>query len=393
MRTPNTGRIMRVLVLPSFYPTKERQFLGVFFRELTLAARVAGVDAGVVYAEARSLRGFRLSALNESHFQVETRVEQGIPTVRRHGWNTLAQTRVGAELWIKQMESLARNFARRYGPPDIVHAHNALWAGVAAVRIAQTLGCRYVITEHSSALLDDDRSGEQRRQADLTYRGAARLICVSRALAASLTAKHGATSAVVIPNTVDAQFFSLPEVPRDGTRFVFSAIGNLTVNKAFDAIIHAFASRFAGLSDVRLEIGGTGPERSKLATLAQRLGVSDQVRFLGPLTRDQVRDAMWRANAFVLASRRETFGVVLVEALATGLPVIATRSGGPDDIITQDVGILVDSEDINALADAMEYVRQSRLFDSSVNRAYAVERFGHEVVGRALRSIYETCET
>ena len=382
---------MRVLFLPSFYPSVQLPIFGVFFRELTLAARFAGVDAGVAYAEVRSLRRPQLSSLKKSYFQVSSGVEEGIPTVRRHGWNTFAQVRVGAEIWIRQMQSLATIFATRFGSPDLVHAHNVAWAGVAAARVARTLGCRYLITEHSSAVLAGDWLRGRRAEVALTYRGAAAVVCVSRCLAAAVKDVVGGPDPLVIPNTVDTQFFTLPPEPRSDSQFVFSSIGNLTENKGFDLVIHAFAARFAGCTDVRLEIGGDGPEWLGLVALAQQLGVADRVRFLGPLSRGQVREAMWRANAFVLASACETFGVVLIEALSTGLPVIATRSGGPEEIVTPQVGMLVRSRDAIELASAMGNLRDSTQYQAPILRSYVVDRFGHATIGAALRRVYEAC--
>ena len=123
--------------------------------------------------------------------------------------------------------------------------------------------------------------------------------------------------------------------------------------------------------------------------MARRLGVGSRVRFLGQLSRVEVRDAMWRANAFVLASRLETFGVVLIEALATGLPVISTGCGGPEDIIVPEVGVLLAPGDEQGLADAMVAVGSSERFKPEVLRAYAAQRFGYETVGRSLREIFE----
>ena len=93
-------------------------------------------------------------------------------------------------------------------------------------------------------------------------------------------------------------------------------------------LLRAFAERFAGDPSVRLGIGGDGPERGRLHELAGSLAIAEQVDWLGALDRDGVRQAMCEADAFVLPSRLETFGVVVIEALACGLPVVATRSGG-----------------------------------------------------------------
>ena len=122
-------------------------------------------------------------------------------------------------------------------------------------------------------------------------------------------------------------------------------------------------------------------------------GVRSQVTFLGAIPRDAVREAMWAADCFVLPSHAENFGVVLIEALATGLPVISTRCGGPEDIVNDDVGILLRPGDERGLADALAAMRGRPAVDPQAVRAYGVGRFGYAVVGPRLRDLYRAVLT
>jgi glycosyltransferase involved in cell wall biosynthesis len=113
-----------------------------------------------------------------------------------------------------------------------------------------------------------------------------------------------------------------------------------------------------------------------------------QVSFLGAIPRDVVRDSMWAANCFVLPSHAENFGVVLIEALSTGLPVISTRCGGPEDIITDEVGLLLRPGDEEGLADALWTMRHRPAHAPEAVRANAISRFGYAAVGARLRDYY-----
>lgn len=381
------GASTHVLVMPSFYPTRERPTLGRFFRDQAEAVHGSGLRVGVISAEVRSLRTLTPAALRESHFQVEVSYEGGIPTIRLRGWNPLAQTSLGALVWGVEMNRLARRYVKEFGRPDIVHAHNALWAGVAARDVARTVRCPYVVTEHSSEFLVRDLRGFRRAAAVRAFSDAARVVCVSSALAQRVNGYVDRAPAVV-PNTVDADVFVPPPGARGDDPYVFLSVGNLTPNKGHDVLLQAFARQYSGSRGVRLVIGGDGPEASLLRARAIELGIAQQVEFLGPLSRDQVRDAMWRANAFVLASFNETFGVVLIEALATGLPVISTRCGGPEDIVNPEVGILVEPGDEIGLAKAMVAVREGLGLDPQRLRTYAATRYGYNVVGGILRDLY-----
>ncbi|MCP4457997.1 MAG: glycosyltransferase family 4 protein [Cytophagales bacterium] len=82
--------------------------------------------------------------------------------------------------------------------------------------------------------------------------------------------------------------------------------------------------------------------------------MGDKIEWLGELSREQVRDEMWRCSFYVLPSRHETFGSVLLEAMACGKPVVASRCGGPSEIVTDEVGLLCKNEDVEDLADAIK---------------------------------------
>jgi glycosyltransferase involved in cell wall biosynthesis len=141
--------------------------------------------------------------------------------------------------------------------------------------------------------------------------------------------------------------------------------------------------------ETTLTVVGDGPQRPQLEQHARSLGIDDRVQFLGMLGRTAVRDALWNAHAFVLPSHHETFGVVLLEAMATGLPVIATTSGGPEDLVTPETGRLVPPGDTNALADALTTLREERAsYDADAIRAYVRDQFGPAAFVRRTRTLY-----
>jgi glycosyltransferase involved in cell wall biosynthesis len=142
-------------------------------------------------------------------------------------------------------------------------------------------------------------------------------------------------------------------------------------------------------SSVTLSIIGDGPERSRLEEQTQQLGLDNQVRFLGRLDRSSVRDVLRAAHAFVLPSHHETFSVALLEAMATGLPVVATASGGPQDLITPDTGLLVPPDDADALANALQRLRRSwSSFGSDTIRSYVRDQYGPTAFVDRTRSLY-----
>ncbi len=381
---------MHVLVLPSWYPIRERPQQGVYLKEQVQALRRRGVHVGVVYPEQRSLRLLSPSALARNRFQRRAYDEAGVPTLRRHGWNVLWRAPQRLPLRIREARRLAHVYARRFGVPDVLHAHSAQWAGAAAARLGAAWGRPYLLTEHFSGF---QRGAVPRGQAALAregFRRAHRVLPVSAALRTLLVASGWAEASrtEVLPNMVDTAFFTPPPARPHGV-FRFFALAALRPAKDLGLLLRAFARAFGRGASARLAIGGGGPERRRLERLAERLGLGRHVRFLGRLNREEVRAELHRSHAFALSSRYETFGVVLIEAMATGLPVVATACGGPEDIVTPETGLLVPPGDAGALAEGLRTIRRRRAdFRDSALRAYIEARFSTQAVTSRLLAHY-----
>ena len=160
-----------------------------------------------------------------------------------------------------------------------------------------------------------------------------------------------------------------------------------------DLLLQAFAKAFGGQEKVRLIIGGDGPERPRLQELAGELGLQEQVSFPGLMGREQVRDLFQQAHVVVSSSSTETFGVTLIEAMACGIPVVATLSGGPESFVNDRNGAVVEGG-VQELADALIRVRLDYdSFRQDLIRDECVKRFGEKAIVSKLESIYmETLE-
>jgi len=379
--------VIHVLVLPSWYSTTDIPWGGTFFENQALALARAGARVGVTFVEGRSLRALSPSRIGESHFQLSCSESRGVTTVRMMGWNTLAQTVPGARLWAALSERLVRRYVRCCGVPDVLHAHAALWAGNVAVRMGRALSRPCVVTEHSSQILRGDLGTVERREAERVYREADDVLAVSHALLASVQSIAGTERGRVVPNGVDFDFFTLPVAPRQTANFTFLSACNLVPGKRVDRLVRAFAVVFRERPGIRLVVVGDGPEAVGLRRLSQDCGVASQVEFAGGLSPEGVRERMWNANALILPSAFETFGVVLVEALATGIPVISTRCGGPEDIVDEGCGLLLERGDDEEMARAMATLLE-RSYPATSLRSRAMARFSGEKVAQDLLALY-----
>lgn len=383
---------MHILVLPSWYPTTEAPQTGIYFAEQAQLLSESGLQVGVVYPEQQSLRRLSWWALRHKHFQTAWTNEEGLPTLRRYGWNVWWRFPAGLRHRIQSALDLTRRYIQRYGEPDLIHAHSTHWAGAAAASIRNEWSLPYVLTEHYSGF--QEKNGILSGRWSLIERGfrkACGVAAVSTALRKAIVS-HGVASTAEIeihPNPVRASLFTLPPEERSAPPpFRVVTVANLNEQKGISDLITAFAKTGMG-SSFSLHIIGRGPQRSLLEQQARRLGIAGQTYFHGVQDRETVRNALWDAHALVLPSRHETFGVVLIEALATGLPVIATRSGGPEEIVTPTTGLLVSPRAPAILADALCTLRRTwDTYQAPIIRSHTLNRFGPIPFLRRTKTFY-----
>ena len=170
-------------------------------------------------------------------------------------------------------------------------------------------------------------------------------------------------------------------------------IGRLVPQKGFDLLLRAFAQAVAaGERDTDLLLAGDGVERANLETLAAELGLGDRVRFLGRVDRPEAVRLFTGCRFFVLPSREEPFGIVNLEAMAAGKPVIATAVGGVPEIVTDGAnGLLVPGENVEALATGMLHLlRDEPLRDRlAANASNAVRAFDWSAITDQYQAVYE----
>ncbi len=390
---------MNVFVIPSWYPHPAEPTSGVFTKEQILALADLRPDWGVTVSlwgqgeltvplrTPSQLAVFARAALAPRGSRVRRIRANALELISpRVTWSPrILGGRAGAVLAASRA-----NFATaeaELGPISIIHAHVGYPAGWVAGRLSRERGLPYVITEHMAPFPFPGlvtRSGSLTPRLAEAYAGAAVRLAVSRSLAAEME-RNGIADVEVVPNLVDESFFS-PAPKEYADPFVFIALGRLEPRKGFDDLIEA-AARIEGPFELR--IGGKGRLEATLRKQVRALQLDDRVSFLGELTRDGVHAALQAADCFVLASRHESFGVVLAEALACGLPLIATRSGGPCDIVTPETGLLVDVGRPDQLAAAMaSMMRHDGQFDPETLRRHFLERFSRAAVVAELEAVY-----
>jgi glycosyltransferase involved in cell wall biosynthesis len=280
--------------------------------------------------------------------------------------------------------------------PALIHAHTGYPDGAAAVRLADRLGVPLVITEHASFLARLLAEPAVRAAYVAAARRAAAFVAVSERLAGELreALPEVADRITVVPNAVEVEAFAIPsDASRRQHELLF--VGHRSEAKGMPTLLEALALARRDVPDATLRLIGQPPHAAlddRWRGLVAKLHLDGAVSLEPPADRAGVAAAMARAGLFVHPSRRETFGIVAAEALASGLPVVATDSGGVTEILAPDpavLGALVPAGDPVALAAAIVDALQRRArFDPQRLRRHVMERYGTDVVVERLIRLY-----
>ena len=363
---------MKILVAAPGFDSREKHEVNIFALDQAKALRGAGHDVRFAAVDTRSIRharpfGFQSYMLDGIGVYYGAIPCGALPL----GLPALAGRAAASGIW--------RAVAKDGWKPDVIHLH----FGFDLAAIAEREKIPVVFTEHSSHH-NRALSPEQANRLKEEYTRCAAVLAVSRALAEAMRANTGVEAAVV-PNIVDTARFAPKRTAHE--RFTFVSAGNLIPVKNMAGLLRAFAALDG---EPKLVIFGDGTESGALRALCAGLGLEGRVSFRGHCPREELAEAYAAADCFVLASRSETFGVAYIEAMASGLPVIATRCGGPEDFVTEKNGLLVPVDDERALTAAMERMMRCRAeYDGAAIAAEAKERFSPEKIAAQLTAVYE----
>lgn len=359
-------RPLRILLFSTLYPSSVQPSHGIFvqtrLRHLLSSGDVdARVIAPVPWFPSRHPRFGEYAQLAavpemERRFDIDVAHPRFI-RLPKVGMSSAPFTLAAAGL------AAARRLQRTGFDFDVIDAHYFYPDGVAATLIGRVLGKPVVITARGTDVNLIPRHAIPRRLILGAARRAAHMITVCRALKDELVSLGAPERHItVLRNGVDLALFR-PE-DRDAARarfgvegFALASVGHLIDRKGHHHAIEAL-TRLPG--DVSLYIAGTGPEEQRLRQLAAAHGLEHRVRFLGSLAQDELRTLYNAADALVLASSREGWANVLLEAMACGTPVVASNVWGTPEVVASDeAGVLMPSLDADGVAQGVSRLRDN----------------------------------
>jgi len=252
-------------------------------------------------------------------------------------------------------------------------------------------GIPVVISEHSSVFLRGRLSRRDLLKARFAFGRADAVLPVGAELETALRALGVATRLEAVPNTIDTRVFrpgpGWTAAPGGRKKILLPAL--LREGKGIPGLFRALAELRNRRRDFVLEIAGDGPKREEYRRLAETLGLAKAVKFSGMKNREELAGLMREAVFIVQPSIVETFGMTVIEALASGKPVVAMRIPAFERTITQRQGILVPPGDTAALAAALDHMLdRAGDYRPELLARYTEENFGYRAVGERLNAVY-----
>ena len=371
------------MVIPGWYPSHDDPFNGDFVKEQVRLMRQAGMHVDLCYAD-----------LKIAHLWSGIRSRQASITPSPLGMDHVITGpfwpkffRLGLMAWIRAYARHALSHMAHYGSPDILHAHTYLGGAVARVISYQT-SIPYLITEHYTGIVDGTMREGHRKVMNTAYRDASVIIAVSQALATAIK-EQTSIVAEVVPNVVDVDSFILSDRWADG--FHWAVVGDLIPRKNHVLLLDAMYRLKGHARTPHLHVIGSGPLKKDLRYRVSSYGLDEAVTWHGQLLNQDVAKVVSKCHALVHPSKTETFGIALIEALSSGLPIVATDSGGVQDIVGPRSGILVDQDSADLLSRAMIKMMDTiDDYNPEELRQLVIDRFGPAAVSLRLEGIYRS---
>ena len=392
---------MHILEIPSFLPP----YGGYFCIEQAKALLSRGHQVGVLHCQQLGVTVYPwhyLTARTDRwHEEIKPFGDSRKLNIYRTNMRGVPRNvRINQQRYCRIVSEMYAEYCARYGTPDILHAHCTQWAGTAAAMISQQTGIPYYITEHLSSGIFRSAYGEHwekeawaRTLLRETMEHARCVMPVADELVADLAPLFGRDYRwQTVSNVIDTAFYAYRDrEPREGRAFRFCCLANANGAflrmKGYDTLLAAFSQ----MKNCELHIAGRETDGKALSSIIAGMPNKADIHVHGELSRDEVRQLLYSSDALVLASRSEVQPLVLMEAMSTGMPVVATTAA-PMSLRIPGACFTAAADSALSLMEAMTAVQ---VVTPSPVISHAIERMASpEVVAQKLETLFtETLET
>lgn len=368
---------LKVLFAPAWYPPRENQKAvnGTFIREHVMAVSRYEDVRVLIFRRKDNGRGY------SRHHYIDNGVQTFDVTCPYHDISILHKVS-RKYLWLRSL----RWATRGWGKPDIFHFHDmsSYYGGVTA----RLMGVPYVVSQYWTGFMKGLITPIWLKRFNKSLKHA-RIVLASSLEAPNYLKEYGIKADVCwFPNAFNSEIFYPGKTTTDTLNLLH--VSDFTEQKRVPDIVEAFRIVLESYPHATLRIVGDGSARSALEALADERLPAGSFCFTGFLPKHLVAGEMRNSKGLILPSSSETFGCVLMEAMACGCPVLTTRVGGIPAVVRNGEGLFVDIGDIEAIADGMiRMLSGEHGLNTERISTTAAERFSREVVGMKLHCIHK----
>lgn len=376
---------MHILFISNGYPTDYHPLDGIFYKDQAEALAANGCKVGLIATNPISVfailkrRKFNLGPSYFEEKKVITSLYKYINIPKHPRYCVKQAKNIG--------KTLVDDYIQKNGKPDLIHVH-CYESILLAMYIKNKYNIPFIITEHSSRFTNKQIPKTMEKFAVMAFSHSAFNIAVSEHFSLFLKEKYGRPFHYV-PNIVDTDFYKPNDRVLPKEEFTIISAGALDENKNQQLLLQAFKLLFSSGRKAKLLIAGDGHKLQDLVNLSKELAIENEVSFLGLVSREKLKDYFNTSSIFVLPSKSETFGVVLIEAMSCGLPVISTKSGGPSSIIVSNrLGLLCEIDKQSLFLAMQEVYDNFTSYVSEDIRQEVLKNFSQNAISKKLISIY-----
>ena len=392
-----------ILIIPSWYPNKENNLVGSFFQEQALLMSNSGFDVKILYG-----REFDINRIDFFKYRLKNII---FPVKIILQKNDLIQEPEAFSFPIirpdyfteeEKINKIYNSYTRAFSElldsgwkPDVIHAQCTVDAGIVANHLSTLFKIPYLIIEHQVFLLNNYSKFKQTLIRD-ALTNASKVGAVSNHQKRCILMNAIKCDPIIIWNLVDENKFRI-ENGRSDLKFRIITITYPSFIKDVETFFKSVATFCQNCeSEVEIVVIGNNSFGNLQAAdtktyqyLANKYGITSKVKLISHLSRNEISQILPTADVFISTSIAETFGVAVREAMLCGIPVIATKSGGVEDGINEQTGVLVNIGDYEAIAEALLKIENKQLnFDSNYIRNFATLQCGKKSFIRQMTLFY-----
>lgn len=389
---------MNILVIPSWYPDSKKsnwafgQIGGSFFKEQALELN-RKVNVQIAYVRIHSLRKFKIRNLFRL-ISISWSNEDGIFTARLNTYNFFpgsSKALIFQYLVYSKLLFVFLHLSKNFLKPDIIHCHSPFFAGVVAMYASKKFNAKLIFTEHSRQHPEYILPEENYLYKKI-IKASTKVIALSNDFKKFLTNDQNVPDKKIslVPNMIPRYCLDIPANKTvNGGIFTFIFVGILLDLKRPIDLLMSFSMIEHEKYPCRLKMIGSGPLFEKCNEFILKNNLKDKATLLGEQSRENTIMNISKSNCLCSVSSTESFGLTILEAQSLGIPVISSRSGGPQDLINNKNGILVNVGNTYELKDAMTkmIINQDNYVQNDIKEA-CIKKYHPDVVTSKLLSIY-----